>query len=94
VRDRGIGFNVEQAMMGTRSRYSKHAERLKLVDGELSIGSQAQKEPKFMPLSLLFLRSKPAGAEELKYAQFLCRSRSSTLVRTRRINGCYCLSHR
>jgi len=43
VRDSGTGFNVEQAMMGHGLGIASMRERLKLVDGVLSIDSQAQK---------------------------------------------------
>jgi len=43
VRDSGTGFNVEQAMMGHGLGIASMRERLKLVDGVLSIESQAQK---------------------------------------------------
>ena len=62
VRDSGIGFNVEQAMMGHGLGIASMRERLKLVDGELSIDSQAQKGTEVHATVPLILASKPAGA--------------------------------
>ena len=62
VRDSGIGFNVEQAMMGHGLGIASMRERLKLVDGELSIDSQAQKGTEIHATVPLILVSAPAGA--------------------------------
>jgi signal transduction histidine kinase len=62
VRDSGIGFNVEQAMMGHGLGIASMRERLKLVGGELSIDSQAQKGTEVHATVPLILASKPASA--------------------------------
>jgi PAS domain S-box-containing protein len=43
VRDYGIGFDLEKAMKGTGIGLVSMKERLKLVDGDLSIESQSQR---------------------------------------------------
>lgn len=62
VRDSGIGFNVEQAMTGHGIGIASMRERLKLVDGELFIDSQAQKGTEVHATVPLILVSKAAGA--------------------------------
>jgi PAS domain S-box-containing protein len=61
VRDSGVGFDVEEAMRGRGLGIASMRERLKLVDGELSIDSQTQKGTEVHASVPLSPGSKSAG---------------------------------
>jgi signal transduction histidine kinase len=61
VRDTGIGFNSEEEVVGRGLGIVSMRERLKLVDGELSVDSQVQKGTEIRATVPLNPFSKSAG---------------------------------
>jgi signal transduction histidine kinase len=64
VRDSGIGFDPEEAMKGRGLGLTSISERLKLVNGDLSIDSQPQRGATIRARVPLATRMKSAGASE------------------------------
>lgn len=62
VRDSGLGFNLEEAMKGHGLGLTSMRERLKLVNGDLSIDSQPKSGTTIQARVPLMPRTKAAGA--------------------------------
>jgi signal transduction histidine kinase len=62
VRDSGIGFETDEAIKGRGLGLTSMQERLKLVDGELSIDSKPQRGTTIQARVPLSPRMKSAGA--------------------------------
>lgn len=61
VRDSGVGFNREEEVVGRGLGIVSMRERLKLVDGELSIDSQVQKGTEVRATIPLITKAAAAG---------------------------------